>query len=79
MAGKRPLKIYRSTILNILDRQFVMSKGFYYFSNELNYCEAAKLKLKSKGVNRYNISSLSFLVLFYTSVYFKFEITSIYY
>jgi hypothetical protein len=54
------LKTSRSTIVNILDRQIAMSKGFYCFSNELS--EAAKLELKSKGVIRDTISSLSILV-----------------
>lgn len=55
------LKTSRSTIINILDRQIAMSKKFYCFSNELSETG----KLKSKGVIRDTISSLSILVWVY--------------
>ena len=54
----------RSTIINILDRNIAMSKGFYCFTRELN--EIEKIELKEKGTIRSRISSLSKPVWVYT-------------
>jgi len=54
----------RSTIINILDRNIAMSKGFYCFTRELN--EIEKIELKEKGIIRSKISSLSIPVWVYT-------------
>jgi hypothetical protein len=54
----------RSTIINILDRNIAMSKGFYCFTRELN--EGEKNFLRDKGTIRSKISSLSKPVWVYT-------------
>lgn len=55
---------YRSTIINILDRNIAMSKGFYCFTRELN--EREKTELKDIGTTRSSLSSLSKPIWVYT-------------
>jgi len=54
----------RSTIINILNRNIAMSKGFYCFTRELNEVEINYLK--DKGTIRSKISSLSKSVWVYS-------------
>lgn len=54
----------RSTIINILDRNIAVSKGFYCFTKELS--ETEKTELKTKGIIRNQISSLSKTMWVYT-------------